>query len=80
MNKKMLAIILALIASGLFLFMVLYSSSAFNFIPYLIHEAISPGGAGESNFIIVFDVLFALLLFWLLYKLLIRLLTSNKAP
>ena len=80
MNKKILAIILALIATGFFLFMVLNSSSGFNFIPYLIHEAISPGGAGETNFIIVFDILFAILIFWLLYKLFTRILTKNKAP
>jgi hypothetical protein len=74
MNKKILAIVLAVAVAGLFLFMVLYSSSGFNFIPYLIHEAVSPGGAGETNFIIVFDVLFAILLFWLSYKLFNRVL------
>jgi hypothetical protein len=73
MNKKILAIVLAVAVVGLYLFMVLYTSSGFNFIPYLIHEAISPGGAGETNFIIVFDVLFAILLFWLAYKLFDRL-------
>lgn len=74
MKKKRLAIILAIVVAGLFLFMVLYSSSAFNYIPYLLHETISPGGAGEANFIIVFDILFALLLFWLAYKLFMRVL------
>jgi hypothetical protein len=78
MNKKILAIVLAVAVVGLYLFMVLYTSSGFNFIPYLIHEAISPGGAGETNFIIVFDVLFAILLFWLAYKLFDRLLKEKK--
>jgi len=78
MNKKILIIILALTASSLFLYMVLYSSSAFNFIPYLIHESLSPGGAGESNFIVVFDIAFSILLFWLLYKLFERLLIKSK--
>lgn len=74
MNKKILAILLAVAVVGLYLYMVLYTSSGFNFIPYLIHEAISPGGAGETNFIIVFDVLFAIFLFWLAYKLFNRVL------
>jgi|688.fasta_scaffold06779_9 uncharacterized BrkB/YihY/UPF0761 family membrane protein len=78
MNKKILAIVLAVAVVGLYLFMVLYTSSGFNFIPYLIHEAISPGGAGETNFIIVFDVLFAILLFWLAYKLFDRVLKEKK--
>ncbi|WEK34995.1 MAG: hypothetical protein P0Y53_21110 [Candidatus Pseudobacter hemicellulosilyticus] len=75
--NKLLAVVLALLTAGLFLFMVLYSSSGFNFIPYLIHEAISPGGAGETTFIMVFDVLAAILLFWLLYKLFARLLIKR---
>jgi len=78
MNKKILAIVLAVAVVGLYLFMVLYTSSGFNFIPYLIHEAISPGGAGETNFIIVFYVLFAILLFWLAYKLFDRVLKEKK--
>ncbi len=78
MNKKILVIVLAIAVVGLYLFMVLYTSSGLNFIPYLIHEAISPGGAGETNFIIVFDVLFSILLFWLAYKLFDRVLKEKK--
>lgn len=78
MNIKILAVIFALLVSGLFLFIVLYSSSGFNFIPYLIHEAISSGSEGEREFIIVFDMFFALLLFFFLYNLFVRLLRKSK--
>jgi hypothetical protein len=79
MNKRTVSFILALFSSGLFLFTVLYSSSGFNFIPYMIHETVSPGGPGEAKFIIIFDVLFAIFLFWILYKLFVRVLLRKDA-
>lgn len=73
MSKRILPLILALALVGVFLWMVLSSPSGFNFIPYLIHEHFSPGGEGEADFILVFDLFFGIVFFFILYKLFKRL-------
>jgi len=73
-----MAIILSLLVSGLFLFNVLYSSSAFNYIPYLIHETISPGGKEESTFITIFNICFSILLFLIFYKIFSHILSKRR--
>jgi hypothetical protein len=71
MMSKILPIGIALIVSILFLSLVLAPAGCgFNLLPYEIHEGISRGGAGESTFIKIFDTVFALALFWLIYRLL----------
>lgn len=67
-KTKVWASIIAIFISGLFLWFVLNPPSVFNMLPFAIHEAINPGGASESTFIIVFDVIIALLLFVLSYR------------
>ncbi|RZK39760.1 MAG: hypothetical protein EOO90_17440 [Pedobacter sp.] len=62
-RTKILAFIIALILPTLFLWITVFSgASAFNLLPFEIHEAINPGGASENTFIIVFDVIVAILL------------------
>lgn len=78
MRKKSLSLILAFIVSALFLLMTIASTSAFNFVPYLIHQYISPGGTGESAFITWFDMIFSVLLFCIIYKVVYSLLKGNK--
>lgn len=63
-KSKVWASIIAIFISGLFLWFVLNPPSVFNMLPFAIH----PGGASESTFIIVFDVIIALLLFVLSYR------------
>lgn len=75
-NKKLVAFMLALILPGLFLWSTVFTgASAFNLVPYEVHEAISPGGATESDFIVFFDVLIALLLIIPGYKIAIKLMS-----
>jgi hypothetical protein len=70
MAKKVIPIGIALLICAVFLLLVLAPGGcAFNFLPYLIHEGTSKDGAGESQFIKGFDILFGLLLFFLVYKL-----------
>lgn len=73
-RKKILVVLISLVVSGMFLWAVLTPPSVFNMLPFAIHEAVSPGGNSEQVFIIVFDLLFALLLFigsfWLTKKIL----------
>lgn len=79
--RKLIAALLAFLFAGLFLNKVLTPPSSFNFIPYLIHEAMSSGGEGESRFIVVFDVIFSIGLFFLFYwlfKTLLRNIINRK--
>jgi hypothetical protein len=79
MKRKIICVGIAALITITFLFLVLFSGgSAFNFIPYFIHESISKGGEGESLFIKVFDVLSGGLIFLGTYKLLNRLM-GNKS-
>jgi hypothetical protein len=68
MIKKTISIIIATGLTTVFLFNVLIPPSIFNLIPYSIHESFWKGGSGESNFIISFDILCGLLLFWIVYR------------
>ena len=48
-NTKLFAFIFALILPILFLWITVFTgSSAFNLLPFEIHEAISPGGASDA--------------------------------
>jgi len=71
MAKKVIPIGIALLICAVFLLLVLAPGGcAFNFLPYLIHDGMSKDGAGEGQFIKGFDILFGLLIFFLVYKLL----------
>lgn len=67
-KSKVLVFTVSTLISGIFLWLVLNSPSIFNMLPFAIHEAINPGGSSEKTFIVLFDVLVALLLFVLSYK------------
>jgi hypothetical protein len=69
MTKKVIPIGVALIICAVFLLLVLSPGGcAFNFLPYLIHEEMSKGGAGESQFIKGFDILIGAAIFLIVYK------------
>ncbi|RPE08307.1 hypothetical protein EGT74_14710 [Chitinophaga lutea] len=68
MKKKFAAVAIALSICILFLMMVLTPPSVFNLLPYSIHRSLSPAGFREKEFIIVFDVLTALGIFFVIYK------------
>lgn len=80
------AILVALVISGVFLYSVLTPPSMFNFLPFAIHEAlflkVTENGVSssieESTFILVFDTIAALLLFWLVYVVTKRILSMIK--
>jgi len=73
MNKKRRSVNSNFIIAGLitliFISLIFYSGEI-NAIPYSIYEKIRPDGAGETFFIIVFDILGSLLFFWIVYKIL----------
>lgn len=78
MSKRTKSLAFACIVTVLFLLLTVFSSSsAFNLFPYLLYEKFSPGGAGETNFIIGFDIAFSILLFYVVYKIANRVLVSN---
>ena len=78
MKRKLASLGTAGIFAAVFLILVIFSNGcAFNFIPYMLHNAVSGTGAGENTFVEGFDVLFASLIFWLIYRFM-RWLTGNK--
>jgi hypothetical protein len=69
---------LAFISSALFLIMTVFSSSSiFNFLPYMLHETFAPGGVGESSFIIGFDIVCSVLVFYIAFKIVNNMLTRK---
>lgn len=72
MKINLLALLLAvLISIGLLVF-ALTTPSAFNFLPFAIHQAIFRDVIMEKSFIVIFDILTALFLVWFFYKILTR--------
>jgi hypothetical protein len=68
MIRKMVPIGVSLICCAGFLLLVLAPGGcAFNLLPYEIHESISRGGQSESQFIAIFDVLFSIGIFLLVF-------------
>ena len=63
--------------SGLFLWFVLKTHNVFNMLPFAIHDAINPGGTSEKTFIVLFDIIVALVLLFLCYKIISRRLSKN---
>jgi hypothetical protein len=69
MSKRTKSFLFAFIVTMLFLLLTAFSSSSvFNLLPYMLHESFSSGGAGETNFIVGFDIVFSLLLFYIVYR------------
>jgi len=80
MSIRIKALIIAFIVGFLFLWMTVFSlPSAFNFLPYLIHQSFSPRGEGEAEFIQGFDIVFAVLLSIIIYKIANKMLSRRKA-
>lgn len=82
MKNKIIPLGTAGILAAGFLYLVLFSNGCtFNLLPYLIHDNMYRHESitmKENTFVDVFDVLFAALLFWIVYRL-IRLLMDNKS-
>lgn len=74
MNKstkyRVLLFIIALLLSSLFLLFVLTVPNMFNMLPFAIHESINSNGKFEQMFIVMFDVVIAILLLLVIYKVL----------
>jgi hypothetical protein len=67
MKRKPIPLGLAAICSIIFLILVLAPGGCgFNLIPYEIHESISKGGQNESLFIKIFDILFSIVIFFIM--------------
>jgi uncharacterized membrane-anchored protein len=78
MKRKAVSLGIAGVITIIFLLLVLFSKGcAFNIIPYLIHDSISKDGGGEATFIRAFDVLFGGLIFWIIYRLICRLIKNE---
>ena len=77
MERKTIAILVALILSAIFLFFVL-GPGIFNMIPYRIHESIWKGGSGETIFIRSFDIVSALVVFSITYKSIYKIPKANN--
>lgn len=69
-KKNAVSNLIGLIIAAIFLYLALTPPSLFNLIPFAIHQAlISDGFIKESTFIIIFDIAFAFLIFYLISKL-----------
>lgn len=79
-KSKIWAAIIALLIAGIFLGLVLTPPSVFNMLPSAIHEAVNPEGEGNSEqvFIITFDVIVALLLLLLSYRMVLNQILKSK--
>lgn len=66
--RKVLPIILSILALLFTYRSVTNTDNAFNYIPFLIHESINPGGKSETIFIEIFDILFSILVGYFVYK------------
>ena len=79
MSKLNKSFFIASIATVLFLLMTVFSSSsAFNLLPYMLHEDFILTSISETNFIIGFDIIFSILLFFVVYKVSDRILARKS--
>lgn len=76
-QSKVLAFLAAITIATLFLYFTVKEHSIFNIIPFAIHEAIDPGGNSETTFITIFDVIIALLLSLISYKIVYKMLKKT---
>lgn len=73
---NLIAALIALAVASVFLYSVLTPPSMFNFLPFAIHEAlflkVTENGVTstieEGKFIKIFDTVFAVLIFWGVYR------------
>jgi hypothetical protein len=71
MSRKIVPIGVGLTCCIAFLILVLAPGGCgFNFLPYEIHESISPGGSGETLFIQIFDIIFSIAIFFAVFLIL----------
>jgi hypothetical protein len=65
MRKNILPIILSAAIAIIFLYIVLTPPSAFNMIPFAIHEWLFKGIIKEVTFIVIFDIITSVILFFI---------------
>lgn len=70
MIKILISWFIPLIISIVFFLYVITPSSYFNFLPYQIHESLFQNDKHEMEFIIAFDFIVAVLIFFVFHKLL----------
>jgi|GEM_PF-3335668 len=76
MRNKAISILTASIVSGISLFYIMQPGT-FNMLCYTIHQFVWNFGMKESTFLMVFDLICGLLLFWIIYRLMNNIL-KNK--
>ena len=76
MRNKAISILTASIVSGISLFYII-QPGIFNMLGYTIHQFMWNFGMKESTFIMTFDFTCALILFWIIYRLMNNIL-KNK--
>jgi hypothetical protein len=66
MKKHLVYIIPTIICVPLFLFII--KPGIFNMIPFMIHQSFFRGVIKEINFVYLFDLLFCITLWYILYR------------
>ncbi len=79
-RAKVVPLGVALIGATTFLIFVLTPGCAFNFLPYELHESMRPTRIQEAAFIIVFDIIFSIGLFSLIYWIVYPMIKTKKQP
>lgn len=79
MTNRYKSFSIAAISTALFLLITVFSSSsAFNLLPYMIYEGFFGDSIGEANFIIAFDIIFGIFLFFMIYRVSNLMLAKNR--
>ncbi len=68
--KKYFPIIISILLSSSIFFYLITPSSFFNFLPFAIHDNFFRNIVSEALFIIIFDLLCSVILFYVFYKVL----------
>ena len=69
MNSKLIWILSGLLAGIIFIYLI-QSTRYFNFLPYQIHEILFRGSGNEREFIIFFDLIICIILFFIFKRIL----------
>lgn len=74
-----IAALISVIIAGFFLYSVLTPPSMFNFLPFAIHEAFFLNSSiEEGTFIKIFDIIMSVLIFWIVYLAVRKIITAIK--
>ena len=68
MKTNIISVSVGLITASIFLALVLTPPSAFNLLPFSLHESLFRNVIKESSFIVMFDVFVSVIIFFLVKK------------